>query len=224
MSLRASTYIGFDYAHGFVARALQNSGTGYSPTSRRSFAEIATPWGPIDELETITEGIDLVSTASHGGYILSEKRQKDMPDHLTNHTAYYEEDCEGRFVELAFPDIFKEDIKYALASFSVGLYTSNSVPRERELGSDHEAFLSEVLTDYIPPEMDPMNRAITDDEESVVTYLSQCVLHNRQPISSPNTDDPTLQDWVTSLSSAPKVDGTWPFLGKPWRKHFSDFI
>ncbi|NRB79150.1 MAG: hypothetical protein HRU38_10845 [Saccharospirillaceae bacterium] len=65
--------IGYDYAHGRVISMLQNAGTGYSPKYRRELASLATPWGIIEDSSDIAEGIRSVSTASHGGYVLSEQ-------------------------------------------------------------------------------------------------------------------------------------------------------
>lgn len=193
VALRMSQEIGYDYAHGMVYNILLSAGIGYSPAKRRELFEIATPWGPIQESNVIAEGITEVSTASHGGYVLSEERQNEMPAHLSNGTPYYEEDCEFALVQLAFPAYFKEDLKYALSSMVIGIYSSQSVPHKRIVGSKQEEFLSEVLMGYVPPESDPMNRDPTADELAVVDYLSQCVLYNKQPVAMPDNHAPSLQ-------------------------------
>lgn len=68
----------------------------------------SSPWGPIQTSQRITEGIVLVSTASHGGYILSPTRVAQMPAPLRQglDDLYFEEDCAWCFVVLAFPHEF----------------------------------------------------------------------------------------------------------------------
>lgn len=216
---RMSRHIGFDYDHGVVYKVIENSGTGYSPAARRALMEIATPWGPIEERIGIADGIERVSTSSHGGYILSEQRLQEIPKHLSNGTPYYEEDCEGRLVELAFPDLFPGAANFALAA--IGIYSMGSVPRLRPTGTADEHFFSQVLAGYIPPDKDPMNRPLTDDERVAIEYLSQCVYKNKQPVVMPQDEEPSLQDWASALAASLKIDGNIPFRNQPWRTHFS---
>ena len=64
-------------------------------------------WGPIQTSITIAEGIHCVTTASHGGYILSEARLDAMPTAFPRHDhRSYEEDLACCFVALAFPEYF----------------------------------------------------------------------------------------------------------------------
>ena len=125
-----SKLLGFDYAHGFVLNAIQMAGVGYTPTTRRLFNELESPWGLIVEQELIAEGISSVKTGSHGGIILSDDRQSSMPLHLRLDAPYYEEDCDWALVALAFPKYFQEQVKWALSS--VDVYRSSSVPQVRE--------------------------------------------------------------------------------------------
>ena len=50
----------------------------YAPSLRPQ----TSPWGNVERAEQILSGIWSVSTASHGGLILSEGRQKAMPASL----------------------------------------------------------------------------------------------------------------------------------------------
>lgn len=219
MATSLSKQLGFDYAHGHVVNALQMSGVGYSPKPRRSLAASATPWGPVmDECE-IADGIKSVMTGSHGGIILSDARQRQVPPHLRLSDPYYEEDCDWALVAVAFPDFFANRLAGALATLDV--YTSSSVPRVRNLKPRHEAFLVECLIDYVPPDKDTMNRPPTPDEARVVDYLLECVRLNRRPVVMPSETYPTLQQWVACLARAPTVDGKWPMRSGPWRAHWA---
>ena len=72
-----------------------------------------TPWGPSQHQHQIADGIVQVSTASHGGILLSNERntklRKTFPD-FTNWAGgnAYEEDCDVSVVILAFPECFDD--------------------------------------------------------------------------------------------------------------------
>lgn len=81
------------------------------------------PWGISQHTETIAEGIVSVSTAGHGGLLLSEERLAAMPRELRcnvyghGQTNAFEEDCEWALVALAFPECFNDrSIMYAVRS------------------------------------------------------------------------------------------------------------
>lgn len=68
------------------------------------------PWGSIQNVEHVADGIDFVSTASHGGFRISLERFAEMPRPLRQCTtftwegfAWFEEDCDWTAVYLAFP-------------------------------------------------------------------------------------------------------------------------
>lgn len=70
------------------------------------------PWGPIQTINRVEDGILSVSTAGHGGLWLSPERLAAMPAHLKRPTTFYkrgspwfEEDVEILRVQVAFPDI-----------------------------------------------------------------------------------------------------------------------
>jgi len=64
-------------------------------------------WGPIIMAEEFLPGVWVVTSASHGGIMLSAHRQAAMPDALQLGTAYYEEDCDWALPVLAFRDEFE---------------------------------------------------------------------------------------------------------------------
>lgn len=196
-----------------------NSGAGFSPAKRRQLEALASPWGTIQETHSIAPGIEEIKTESHGGYVLGEQAQSDMPKHLTLNSKYYEEDCEGALVELAFPEFFPDSIKYALAS--IGIYSSISVPHY--VPQEHLDWLDSVSSPLFKKkghESKTPNRDMTDAEKHVVKYLAKCVLNNRNPIKMPDSTYPSLQDWVTCLESAMTVDGEWPLGKGKWKEHF----
>ena len=67
------------------------------------------PWGKIQHTERIARGIVLVATASHGGFWISNGRQRQMPVYLKS-GRWYEEDCEAAKVVVAFPEEFSDDM------------------------------------------------------------------------------------------------------------------
>jgi len=66
------------------------------------------PWGAVDHVERLADGIHKVSTASHGGIWLSPERAADMPAWTRKIKAYapkpqwWEEDCEAAIPLLVF--------------------------------------------------------------------------------------------------------------------------
>ena len=64
-------------------------------------------WAAIQSADQLLPGIWSVSTAGHGGFILSEERQEAMPDTLRSNGRQYEEDCEWALVVLAFEQEFQ---------------------------------------------------------------------------------------------------------------------
>ena len=60
------------------------------------------PWGAVQQANQIAPGIWSVTTASHGGLLLSEARSAAMPDALRLPGDAYEEDCDWSLVYLAF--------------------------------------------------------------------------------------------------------------------------
>lgn len=71
---------------------------------------VGSPWGQIQEAEQIAPGIWSVSTASHGGFYLSQQRMAALPDHLKvnvyGQNCWFEEDVEVSLVLLGFAEEF----------------------------------------------------------------------------------------------------------------------
>ena len=70
----------------------------------------ATPWGVAEDVEVVAEGIVRVTTPSHGGFYLSEDRDRQVPSELKSDRycplRWYEEDCEWAAVAVTFPEFF----------------------------------------------------------------------------------------------------------------------
>jgi hypothetical protein len=85
-----------------------------------------TPWGTAQQTDIIAEGITWVSTASHGGFIISAERRAAMPQSLREFATFaggnaYEEDCDAAIVIAAFPDCFTAaQVARAVSSIDAG--------------------------------------------------------------------------------------------------------
>ena len=91
---------------------------------------IGTPWGMAQSEETIGDGIVVYTTASHGGYRLSDERQAEVEARIPEFepwagTGWYEEDCDWAVVALMFPAAFPEDAQQ-VARRTVSMLRSNS--------------------------------------------------------------------------------------------------
>lgn len=69
-----------------------------------------TPWGKADNKEFITRGINFYSTASHGGYKVSDKLNLKIHEAFRNTNGWYEEDCEWAKVVVSFSLYFDKDL------------------------------------------------------------------------------------------------------------------
>lgn len=70
-----------------------------------------TPWGESQSITLIADGIQFVSTPSHGGFLLTPERREAMPQPYQSIQTFaggnwYEEDCDYALVMLAFPQYF----------------------------------------------------------------------------------------------------------------------
>ena len=77
-------------------------------------------WGSIIMAEEFLPGFWVVTTASHGGIMLSASRQAAMPEALQLDTANYEEDCDWALPVLAFRDEFEAKIQTPETAVGVG--------------------------------------------------------------------------------------------------------
>lgn len=234
LGTRLSAALGYDYAHGFVFNAIGNSGVGFSPKARRAMGDNSSPWGPIDEEVEIAPGIRFISTASHGGLLLSEIRQQNMPEHLRLEGAGYEEDGEFYLVALGFPEEANSmgiSLRSALVYFGLVDHSAEHVTHS-ELVSAMFNSGKDLRTLDIPELVEPQ---LTEIEEKIIKYLARCVHLNRLPLRFPGREDPfelerdlsakldsfTLKEWVKLFDTIPTVEGHWAMRDGPWYRHWA---
>lgn len=75
-----------------------------------------TIWGEADTILPVAQGIYLVTTPSHGGYVLSKDRIEVLKfmfpcaKPYKGDDRYWEEDCDWVYVAMAFPQHFDDDL------------------------------------------------------------------------------------------------------------------
>ena len=74
---------------------------------------MSSPWGIVQDVEVIADGIVYVSTASHGGIWVSSELLHRIKDEMKDYAAYwsgssqwFEEDCAAQCVVVSFPEYF----------------------------------------------------------------------------------------------------------------------
>ena len=65
-----------------------------------------TPWGKAQSKKKFCRGINSYTTASHGGFKVSDKLNLRIPEYMRQPDGWYEEDIEWSIVTLCFPDVF----------------------------------------------------------------------------------------------------------------------
>jgi hypothetical protein len=118
------------------------------------------PWGTIQHIEPLADGVVFVSTASHGGAWLSEEAQARMPAAIKpmHGRRWYEEDCETCAVLLIFGEGSGIDRNAAIASLAqytpdwldalapvAGCVNAAQVRRIRDL---HESHVPDAKPDF----------------------------------------------------------------------------
>lgn len=76
-----------------------------------------TIWGEPIQADQVLPGIWLVTTPSHGGLVLSDQRQEEMPEALKLDERFYEEDCDWSLVYVAFETEFDASDKSCTPGF-----------------------------------------------------------------------------------------------------------
>lgn len=97
-------------------------------------------WGSIQMAEEFIPGLWVVTTASHGGIMLSATRQAAMPEALQLGTADYEEDCDWALPVLAFRDEFEAARPECASWLQLALDTARCWHPDR-----YEAFTGEAV-------------------------------------------------------------------------------
>ena len=75
-----------------------------------------TPWGPSEVTHVVADGVAFVTTASRGGYWLSDDRLAKVPNHWrlarfhpSSDSSWFEEDCDWAIVAFFLPELFTPD-------------------------------------------------------------------------------------------------------------------
>lgn len=61
------------------------------------------PWGTVESVEVLANGLHRIDTAGHGGYHLSPARNQLIHPAIRNSSGFYEEDTEEAIVRLYYP-------------------------------------------------------------------------------------------------------------------------
>lgn len=64
-------------------------------------------WGPVQKSTVIASGICKVSTASHGGVVLSDSRNQQVPEYMRIPNGHYEEDLDYAIPLVVFEQEFR---------------------------------------------------------------------------------------------------------------------
>ncbi|MBC3871735.1 DUF7007 domain-containing protein [Undibacterium oligocarboniphilum] len=62
----------------------------------------STPWGVAQNVTNIARGIRSVTTAGHGGVLVSPTKNNLIPEYMRHHAGEYEEDCEWCIPAIVF--------------------------------------------------------------------------------------------------------------------------
>lgn len=71
---------------------------------------IHTPWGKSQSKKKFCCGINFYSTASHGGFKVSNKLNEKIPEYMRRKGGWYEEDLDWSIVAINFPTVFSEEV------------------------------------------------------------------------------------------------------------------
>ena len=98
------------------------------PARPRPRVDDPSPWGPIQHLTVLAEGVIEVETAGHGGIWLSAERLAQMPADERSTDGWYEQDCEAvfplhRFIaDVTFPEAGRGEAVAQHVAASVARY------------------------------------------------------------------------------------------------------
>lgn len=119
------------------------------------------PCGQVQHAIMIAHGIWQVSTASHGGLVLSDQRAKAMPEALALDGSFYEEDCDWALVVLAFEAEFAASGTYSAGEIQLAhdsvkcwhpdrytAFTGEAVPANTSRVLMKRRAYTEVMGDY----------------------------------------------------------------------------
>lgn len=111
------------------------------------------PWGAVQYWYAIAEGIIQVSTASHGGILLSPDRWDEFGDRIRDFVPWagaqaFEEDCDACAVVLAWPDLFPAKAVFFAVRYYGGADSFNGQMVQNYLGKPRAARVLEVAKQF----------------------------------------------------------------------------
>lgn len=117
---------------------------------------ISTPWGLSQTRMEYAEGIESVSTASHGGFMLGYFQNEVVDERWRSRDGSYEEDCDWAIVAHTFPELFT-DYERRLADRSLRSWqpdayeaiTGKTIQPGESWQRDQENFLKENASKFI---------------------------------------------------------------------------
>ena len=169
---------------------------GRFPATRHPTTSI---WGPVQDATERAPGIWKVSTAGHGGYMLSPERVAAMPDMLKpgaeTKRGNFEEDCDWALVALAFPHHFTELDQYYARNTIKGTASFNYP------GFDAAPWLA-ILSAYPVIEIRDMSRegriALYQNEWKWNHNFQECPREDAERAVDAGNDLPKAAEGVTS--------------------------
>jgi hypothetical protein len=113
-------------------------------------------WGEIEIEKVIAGGIVYVSTPGHGGFVLSENRNKAIPKYMRMSDGCYEEDCDWSIVAVVFSEFLQDEkvkqAKETLKNCKHKMYETFfkiKLKKGESRSKDSEIFLSDNKNNYI---------------------------------------------------------------------------
>ena len=133
-------------------------------------------WGGVQTVRTIVPGIREVSTASHGGLVLSDELNARIPAPLRRADGAYEEDCEWAVVVASFPELAE--------TFARAWDRHRLEPGPATTAADLLASARQVLKDFRPDEYaGAFGELVTEAESHTLRHRAFLAAHTRDWIS-----------------------------------------
>lgn len=116
------------------------------------------PWGDIQETQRIADGIYYITTASHGGYLVSGKRWDEMPEHfrkcsLTDDN-WFEHDMSWCGVVLAYPDCFPPALYHIAKQLYREVYETLKSTETRNRNNRRTQMNTAIISISFPNDLD----------------------------------------------------------------------
>lgn len=161
------------------------------------------PWGEIQNVTHVADGISAVSTAGHGGLKLDKERNAEIPEPMRNSDGWYEEDTEATIVGWAKPEAFPHIV-------------------ERRGETATRAMFDESVKNWYPDEYEKVTGETVTAEESY-TRSKQLEKQSKESFKAANQDKfvPTRElhthqeKWVPDNSSLVEAE-----MGKTGEKRY----